>query len=405
MELSATADSHENTSPKIPPKMVRHRYRPVLVARNNWPKRGISTQLANLLESVNVASPFFSHRLALVAGGFMRKNVSCRVSARPRTRPTWMAKGFTLVELLVVIAIIGTLVGLLLPAVQSAIEAGRRGTCINHLKQIGLAVHSFNDAKSRLPVGQDLKGFSWGSYILPFMEGQTLSDKLDMTQSIGYYQDGSNAAVISGAGAISFAPRCPSAQGYPTFIAGFGNTTSDPYRIVRNPTSSYQGNLGPWKWYAPTVGFYGLLGRDATVRFKDVADGLSKTVLAGENNPETGKAMMTASAIGLWFGSCRSANGVVISINAANSANDGYNDDGNMSASAKDGRYAINSYYDNAFGSAHGAGANFVFGDGAVKFIDDKVNHTNTNKTTNFSSLGVYQRLMHRSDGLSGGDY
>jgi len=405
MELSATADSHENRSPKIPPETARHRHRPALVARNNWPKRGISTQLANLLESVNVASPFFTHRLALVAGGFMRKNVSSRVSARPRTRPTWLAKGFTLVELLVVIAIIGTLVGLLLPAVQSAIEAGRRGTCINHLKQIGLAVQNFNDAKNRLPVGQDLKGYAWGTYVLPFMEGQTVYDKLDMTQPVGFYQDGSNAAVISGPGAISLAPRCPSAQGYPKFTAAFGNTTANPYRIVRNPTSSYQGSLGPWKWYAPSVGFYGLLGRDVTVRFKDVTDGLSKTVLAGENNPETGKGMARESAIGLWFGMCNSTNGAAISARAANSAFGGYDDDGIISAFAKDGQYAINSYYDNAFGSSHGAGANFVFGDGAVKFIDDKVNHTNTGRTTNFSSLGVYQRLMHRSDGLSGGDF
>jgi prepilin-type N-terminal cleavage/methylation domain-containing protein/prepilin-type processing-associated H-X9-DG protein len=316
-----------------------------------------------------------------------------------------VTKGFTLVELLVVVAIIGTLVGLLLPAVQAAIESGRRGTCMNQLKQIGLAVQNYNDAKSRLPVGQDLKGFSWGSYILPFMEGQTLSDKLDMTQPIGYYQDGSNAAIISGSAAVNFAPRCPSAQGYPTHVAAFGNTTSNPYRLVKNPTSSYQGNLGPWKWYAPSAGVYGLMGRDLTIRIKDITDGLSKTVLAGESNPETGKAMVTASAMGLWFGSCRDTDGVVISVNAANSANGGYDDRGNISALMKDGRYAINAYYDNTFGSAHGGGANFVFGDGAVRFIDETINHSSTNMTTNFSSLGVYQRLMHRSDGLTVTDY
>ena len=326
-------------------------------------------------------------------------------SANCVVRTSRLATGFTLVELLVVVAIIGTLVGLLLPAVQAAIEAGRRGTCSNQLKQIGLAVQNFNDAKGRLPVGQDLKGFAWGTYVLPFMEGQSVYDKLDLTQPIGYYQDGSNAAVISGSGAINLAPRCPSAQGYPTYVVAFGNTTSNPYRLVKNPTSSYQGNLGPWKWYAPSAGCYGLMGRDLTIRFKDITDGLSKTVLAGESNPETGKAMISSAAMGLWFGQCKSETGVVISVNAANSGFGGYDDNGDISGLAKDGRYAINSYYDNVFGSAHGLGAMFVFADGAVRFLEETINHSSTAKTTNFSSLGVYQRLLHRSDGLTVTDY
>ena len=72
---------------------------------------------------------------------------------KQRKAKSGKAAGFTLVELLVVIAIIGTLVGLLLPAVQAAREAARRNSCANNLKQIGLALHNYHDAKKAFPWG------------------------------------------------------------------------------------------------------------------------------------------------------------------------------------------------------------------------------------------------------------
>jgi prepilin-type N-terminal cleavage/methylation domain-containing protein len=93
--------------------------------------------------------------------------------------------GFTLVELLVVIAIIATLIGLLLPAVQSAREAARRTQCSNSIRQCGLAIHQFVSAKgvlpnsSRPPSGPNGR-VSWTTRTLAYMEDRQLADAYDL---------------------------------------------------------------------------------------------------------------------------------------------------------------------------------------------------------------------------------
>ena len=91
--------------------------------------------------------------------------------------------GFTLIELLVVIAIIGILMGLLLPAVQNAREAGRRSTCINNMRQQGLAIHAYEGQKGSLPGWRNSltngNTVSWPTVILPNLERKDIFNYWD----------------------------------------------------------------------------------------------------------------------------------------------------------------------------------------------------------------------------------
>lgn len=188
-------------------------------------------------------------------------------------------RGFTLVELLVVIAIIGVMVGLLLPAVQSAREAARRVQCQNHLKQVALACHNYHSAFKNFPPSSvvDLSvtstgnNGSWGVHgrILPFHEQANLYSDIDL--SIAW--DGQMA--IDNVKIEVYA--CPSDPG------------SDQVRDPGNgrprlfPTS-YGFNFGTWYVYNPTS--YrrgdGMFFPNSFLKFRDCLDGTSTTLMAAE---------------------------------------------------------------------------------------------------------------------------
>ncbi|QDT01164.1 DUF1559 family PulG-like putative transporter [Adhaeretor mobilis] len=161
--------------------------------------------------------------------------------------------GFTLVELLVVIAIIGVLVGLLLPAVQAAREAARRSQCTNNLKQIGLGLLNFESTNKHFPPGQfkpaglkENAALAWPVWHLPYMEQQTLYDRIDFTVDLRH-QPNNMPDYTGPVNTVIPAYICPSTgrrqkyRGEDNRISGIGAITGGDGLACMD----YMGNKGP----------------------------------------------------------------------------------------------------------------------------------------------------------------
>lgn len=182
--------------------------------------------------------------------------------------------GFTLVELLVVIAIIGVLTGLLLPAVQAARESARRTECQNNLKQIGIGLQLYHDQHGEFPVGcvewRPFNGTSerqlaWSAYLLPYIEQQSLFDRLDLSKP---FDDPIN---VDPSSTVLSVYTCPSA---------------DPSLIKTNPTrgpAHYGGIIGE-RITGPNNPFKGVMLYEQAISIPEIIDGTSFTLIVGEDS-------------------------------------------------------------------------------------------------------------------------
>jgi type II secretory pathway pseudopilin PulG len=200
-----------------------------------------------------------------------------------------------LIELLVVIAIIAILIALLLPAVQSAREAARRAQCANNLKQLGLAVHNYHDVFRVTPLGNDVRSLSvWGGWdynasvharLLPYLDQSPLFNRFDFDVSI---YELPNVLLQETPLEVLF---CPSDTGehQAAFDPGELSPAYDP--AVTIAFTNYAASVGPRHFlggtFAPTANprkhYQGMFWEyNSDVRFRDVTDGLSNTILFGE---------------------------------------------------------------------------------------------------------------------------
>ena len=193
--------------------------------------------------------------------------------------------GFTLIELLVVIAIIGALVALLLPAIQSARESGRRTSCINNLKQLGLAFHMHHDAKGGLPASRTLRevdpdvwvGNGWTIDILPYIEGSVLHKSFNF--KLPYYHVDNQLVILQGESLF----QCPSTPNFGRLVrlAAFNDPEwIDPpiYGAAGDYYVHHTNVVKPDK----TSALPALAAFDELTPFRKITDGLSKTLIVNE---------------------------------------------------------------------------------------------------------------------------
>jgi len=275
--------------------------------------------------------------------------------------------GFTLIELLVVIAIIAILIGLLLPAVQKVREAAARTQCVNNMKQITLAAHSYESAYGVLPPGHNINGVGPIVLLLPFMEQQAIYDQMaiDGIPSTVYWvttapyqgqiltpaknsiktlqcpsapydrQSATGAAIGVYYGTIGL-DWTPNNTSFANTHLGFGGATA-----AALGKTNYLGVAGDWRY---GNGYNGVFYYGAKLAINRITDGSSNTFMFGETCG--GKFLSTTTPSYFFSYTCSAlftAFGVASGPTDANAGG--------------------------LFGSAHPSIINFSFADGSIRAL------------------------------------
>ncbi len=340
-------------------------------------------------------------------------------------------KAFTLVELLVVIAIIGVLVALLLPAVQAAREASRRMSCQNNLKQIGLACLNYESAQGKFPPGstipdrgQPAQGFSWHVLVLPYIESSAVGDQLAQNLKAYVAQNNKDPDLYDTDffgdlnGLAIGAYQCPSddpselvdkfreemaASSY-TGVAGSGASRHNEAGAGSGTKEDFQ-FYGNYTDSSGAINYDGMLQMGSKVRFQEIVDGSSNTMLVGERwyslrawtigaywTAGIGSGFNKRPPEGPWVGQYTFGFKNIDRRYPINASLDqvGYltqHTNGEDRPTMPDGAAKTMGVNNLLFGSFHPVGAVFVFVDGSVHYLNDGID------------LDIYESLASKNGG------